>query len=1096
MSNCKEIDKVLQRSGIGHAQRFIEALNPDNFELNDFNVEDWILFTYNFAKHVNYFEVLDSDTPTSDWQDFFNCFNFTETTIPFRGSSDYKDAKAAISEILSQFESEGKLTPHLTLFVCFLQLLELSKKRFNKLTKRHLDFYYKEILQVQNLSPTPDQVHAIFELAKKSTTQQITGQTALNANKDKEGKQLIYKTDEELIVNKTSVATFKSIYNDPKLTEFKASNVSNTRDGLEEPLPEEEPYWLPFAYTSNEKKYAELPTASVGFAIASPILQLQEGLRTIEVHIHFHTVALSEDKTNLIDFATKINDLPEVISIYGSGKEAFIGPLPLKITNDAITEMVTSIPDNNQLKLVFQIDREQEALVSYNKEKLLEKYDTTFPLVKFLIDTTKEGENPLGYNFYKTLINRTISLITVKVDVRGAKSLLIENDHGKISIKKPFFPFTTQPLKRSNFYIDYPEMFSKGWEHCSIALTWQNAPDDFNEWYKAYLKEHRTAIVNGTYIMAIKDGSTNDSERIVTSEEYFTAEKLLLHKENWESVGEQILLTKKIDATSNEPMGFEGIIEINNSGSIFEIDKTGPIKLSLQTTFLHELFPRIYALALIGSNDSDSILIPNEPYTPLIEAITIDYTASEAREVNTQILPISDTSPLHSTNTLEAYRENRIQLFHIHPFGQAEEHNYLKVTLQEKGIKDKYDTNVINNHLVPKYCDGGELYIALENAETLQSVALLIQVLEGSENPLVPTFNTNEKIDWSILCSNKWKNLTEHIIANTIDNFLSSGILKFSIPREATAANTVLPENYIWLRARMHKKYDAVCKVIDIHAQAVRCTFENNENELSHLENGLPAGTIAKLITRIPQIKSVIQPYNSFNGLAEESDVAFYRRISERLRHKNRAITLWDYEHLVLQQFPEIYRVKCLNHTANSNFIAAGHVTLILIPDTVHKNVFDIFQPRVSTALLNKVKSFINSLNTKLVSAVVINPVYEEVKVALEVKFRQGYDERFYLKKIEEDIIKFLSPWAFDDTKEITFGITLHRSILIDYLEKLEYVDYLQNIQLIKENEAPSNYSVVPSNPKSILVSAKSHTVSIVSQSCTETPQEPSQCQV
>ena len=421
----------------------------------------------------------------------------------------------------------------------------------------------------------------------------------------------------------------------------------------------------------------------------------------------------------------------------------------------------------------------------------------------------------------------------------------------------------------------------------------------------------------------------------------------------------------------------------------------------------------------------------------------------------------------------------------------------MNIQLQEKGIKDTYDTNSIHTYLVPKHCDGGELFIALKDAEVQQSVALLFQVLEGSENPLTPSFNPNEKIDWSILCSNKWKNLKEDIITNTTDNFLSSGILKFSIPREATLTNTVLPENFIWLRARMHKGYDAVCKLINIHAQVVKSTFTNTKNELSHLESGLPSETIAKLITRIPQIKSVAQPYNSFDGLAKESDTDFYRRISERLRHKNRAITLWDYEHLVLQQFPEIYKVKCLNHTNGNNFIAAGYVTLVLIPDMVHKNVFDIFQPRVSTALLNKVKNFINSLNTMHVSATVINPVYEEVKIILEVKFHEGYDESFYLKKIEEEILKFLSPWAFDETKEITFGVELHRSILIAYLEKLEYVDYLQNIQMEKEDETLNNNSIVPSNPKSILVSAKSHAISTVATICKEIQsQEPSECRV
>ena len=278
--------------------------------------------------------------------------------------------------------------------------------------------------------------------------------------------------------------------------------------------------------------------------------------------------------------------------------------------------------------------------------------------------------------------------------------------------------------------------------------------------------------------------------------------------------------------------------------------------------------------------------------------------------------------------------------------------------------------------------------------------------------------------------------------------------------------------------------------------------FEDVNNELSHLEKGLPAETIKKLITRKPQIKSVIQPHNSFNGVSEESDFEFYRRISERSKHKNRTVTLWDYEHMILQKFSEIYKVKCLNHTSQDSFMAAGDVTIVVVPDTVNKNVFDTFEPRLSKGIMNKVEDYVNALNTMHVDATVINPNYEKVTITLEAKFFEGLDESFYTKKLEEDIIKYLSPWAYDDTKEVTFGITLHRSELIDYLEKLEYVDYLQKVKMEKETSTDEEKkkdknSITPSNPKSILVSSKKHNISTVLTTCKgEKIEAPKACQV
>lgn len=1094
----KGIDKILKRSGTGQLQRFLKALDPATFDLHDFTIEDWILFAYNFAKNVNYFDTNNDEKPSNDWQAFFKEFNSKDQDIESRTTREYKKLRENIQQTLADYKENQNLTPHLTLFICFLQLAELSKKRFNNLTKRHLDFYYKEILQVDKLAPISDQVHILFELAKRSSEEQIIEGTELNADKDSNDNERIYKTNEEIVVNRTKISSVKSVYNGKKHTEsdkegtnsfeFKASQVANTLDGLEEPLLEESPYWYPFGYTSAEEDYSELQNAEVGFTISSPMLQLQEGLRTVTLTVKFEGEEDEED--NLVSEYTP-EVLQEIISIYASGEEDWIGPLKLKTTpnvaDSETPEALTETLKKTELKLVFQLTQEEDALVNYNEEFLLKKYNVETPVVRFLIDT---GNNQ-GLNFYKNISKQVITEMTIKVDVEDAKTVIAENDNGILKTAKPFYPFTTQPLLKSNFYVNYPEAFAKKWSDFTFKFDWKNTPESFASWYAAYIEKQRLATNKATYK---SDAENNNSEKIVTSDSHFTAEKAILHKELWVEESESKVLFESINDSENKPTGtFNCAVKFINSNDL-EIDKSGPARLSLDQTFLHELYPRLYALSLTTEGTQ---LIPNEPYTPIAENLTISYTAEETLLVKSQVFPITLEKPLHKQNSAVSFQKNRIKLFHEHPFGFAEEHNYLKLSRYEKGIRDAYDGNNINSYLVPKYCKGGELLIGLEDAETLQSISLLIQVLEGSENPLVPSFEENENVEWSILCNNGWKDLKEHIITNNTGNFLHSGIIQLSIPKEATKDNTLLPQDLIWLRAKIHKTYDAVCKVIDIHTQAVLAKFSNQDNEVSHLAAGLPSGTIKKLITRVPQIKSVSQPYNSFGGVPEESDENFYRRISERLRHKNRAITLWDYEHLILQKFPEIYKVKCLNHTSEKSFSAPGDVTIVAIPDTVNKNVFDIYEPRLSKGLLNKVEEYINQLNSMHVDAKIINPNYEQVYVKLQVQFYEGLDKSFYRKKLEEDIIKFLSPWAFDDTKEVEFGITLHKSVLIDYLEKRDYVDYLQNVEIKKGELGQPKNSLSPANPKSILVSAKEHGISTVLSNCKGEIKEPKNvCQV
>ena len=1109
--DCKNIDSILfKRNGTNQQERFYSILEPENLKLNDFDTEDWILFAYNFAKHLNYFDVSNSQSPSGNWQELFNHFELANGTIPQRTDKGYAVLKSKITTLISEVEIDNSLTPHMTLFVCFLKLLELSKNRFNLITKKHLDFFYQDILQIQKLPATADKVHILFELAKKSIEEKIEVGTEFDAGKDVLGKKRIYKTSEELIANKTTISHLKSVYNDIKLGEIKYSDVANSLDGKGETLKNDSKFWFPFGYTSTEKNYTELADAKLGFAIAAEILNLQEGERNISITITF-------DKN--FDFPAQpftTDDLVQNLAIYCSGAKEWLGKFELSKNPIFKNSTETSNISGNQLRLVFQIPKEIEAISAYNQQILGENFNTTLPVIRFLINTRSRK----GHSLFRHLVTKKITAINVKVDVRDVKSLQLENDNGLLNPLKPFYPFTTQPEKKSSFTINYPEIFAKKWSNLTVNLTWKNTPNDFVKHYDVYKIAHLDTVSQKSFFDSIfkeitedetlkanqpedkskEDAATakklagitkrvlNPDNPIVTNNGHFQATVSVLNKEVWDKRNSNVILFNDPD---NDKI-FETAITLTD-GAKYEIGKSGPIKLSLNQSFYHSIYPKIYTLAIFNLAKDQETPIPNEPYTPLAESISLDYTAEENMMLSAK-----------------AYDINRIKVFQEGPFGQKEEHPYLRQNAIDDEILEKNAPTTIE--LVPDYCHGGEFYIGLDDAKNLQQITLLFQILEGSENPLASSFTGKQKVEWSILCNNNWKNIENNILGNEIDNFLKSGILKFSIPKQASNDNTLFPPNTFWIKAKIHKAYNAVCKLIDVKTQVVTATFFDDGNDLSHLISGLAAETISKLVNRVSQVKSVSQPFNSFDGKPIEDNSNYYRRVSERLRHKNRAISLWDYEHLILQEFPEVFRVKCLNHTSNSgnSYLSPGDVTIVVIPDIVNKNVFDIYEPRVSTATLNKIKNYINNRNTMHVEAAVINPAYEKVIVKLNVKFYDQFDENFYKKQLNEDITKFLSPWAFDSTKEIIFGIELERSIIIDYIEKLNYVDFLDNLEIAKypdaldddennkNNESSLTFSkvILPSSPKHILVSVKNHLVSTTITTCsTPNYEKPETCQ-
>jgi len=1121
MSNdCSNIDSsIFKRNGANQRERYSNALEPNNLELQDFEIEDWLLFAFNFAEHVNFFDINHDLNPSGDWQELFNHFGFLDKKIPKRTEKAFTLLKEKITQTLAEVEVNKNFTPHMTLFVCFLKLLELSKNRLNLITGKHLDFFYNDILKIQKLPAKADKVNIIFELAKKSIEERIAVGTALDAGKDISGGKLTYKTSEEFIANKTSIAYLKNVYNDVALGEIKNSEIANSLDGKGEALKDDAKYWFPFGYTSKEKLYTELGDAKLGFAIASEILSLKEGERNIAITITFKENSKTDDP---IIKSSTTEDLLANISIFCSGEKEWLGEFKLSENITFKTGSQSSSIEENQLKLVFKIPKDSPSIVNYDQKILGENFSANLPIFRFLINTAE----PKGHLLFRNLVLKQLTNIEVRVEVKDVKSLSLESDTGALNAAKPFYPFTTLPEKNSAFTINHPELFSKKWTTVDINIKWKNTPTSFVTLYAAYKNKYLETLSQKTFIdgmftetpdnknrivnqpeapkkeiAAKNDNSSktivlNSSDAIVTANSYFRASVSILNKEVWDIQPKEAILFVDPDST----FLFESNIQIDGT-TYLEINKAGAIRISLNQSFLHSIYPKIYTLAILSSATNPSTLIPNEPYTPMAESISLNYAAEERINFN-------------------AYESNRVKLFHEAPFGQREEHSFLKQQAIDEEILEK--ETAVTNSLVPDYCKGGEFYIGLKDAEALQQISLLFQILEGSENTKAETFTGKQKVRWSILCNNYWKSLDNNILANGIDNFLKSGIVKFSIPRQATTTNTLFPTNTIWIKAKMHKDYDAVCKIIDIKTQVVTAEFSNDQNNLFHLNNGLPAQTISKLVTRIPQIKSVSQPFNSFEGKPIESNTAFYQRVSERLRHKNRAITLWDYEHLVLQEFPEVFRVKCINHTYSSeettSFLSPGNVTLVVIPDIVNKNVFDIYEPRVSTATLNRIKEFIYSRKSMLVQVNVINPDYEKVILKLGVKFYPKYDENFYKKQLNEDLIKLLSPWAFDNTKEIVFGAALQRSIVIDYVEKLEYVDFLSELEMAiyidktdalthKELEDTANnvsntdkleFQTVlsPSSPKNILVSVKNHIVYTDIVTCKIAPPEkPETCQ-
>jgi hypothetical protein len=299
-----------------------------------------------------------------------------------------------------------------------------------------------------------------------------------------------------------------------------------------------------------------------------------------------------------------------------------------------------------------------------------------------------------------------------------------------------------------------------------------------------------------------------------------------------------------------------------------------------------------------------------------------------------------------------------------------------------------------------------------------------------------------------------------------------------------------------WIRGAVAEKSDAVCRLITVVAQALQATFVNKGNDPAFPAKVLPPGTIAKLDQPDADVKQISQPFPTFGGRGKEQPTAFYTRISERLRHKERAIALWDYEHLVLEAFPQIYKVKCLNHTQYDpdntgsgiyRELAPGHVTIVTIPHLHFRSLRDPLKPSTSLGLQDEISAYLSRRVSCFAALHVRNPQFEEVKVSCKVRFHPGHDESLFIRKMQESIIRFLSPWAFTDEGNPTFGGKVYKAVLINFVEDLPYVDYVTDFFLFHSfkdtngnDQVEEEDEVTASKAISILVSAGTHDITVL----------------
>jgi hypothetical protein len=998
-----------------------------------------------------------------------------------------QEAETHLAETLTDWPSHQ---PHMALWIAFLKLRQYGQIHLNSITRRHLDFFYRRVLRVLPRPPVPDRVHVVFELAKGAQPQFLPKGALLKAGKDALGRNVSYRLNADTVISRAVIlepADLKSVFIDrADGGRVYAAALAASADGLGAPLTGPEPKWKPFGRTQKRENRAAGQTAylapsersmafaQVGFAFSSPVLDLREGGRT--VHLLIRSVAGAAD--NLFDNKRLA---PDQFRFRFSGAKGWYDAGPPS----------TFIPAGNTLSMSVTLPSSAPPVAPCAIATPGRGYDSRFPVLEILLRNDPEASAP-PYGILKAV---RLESIKVTVTVDQVRNLLLQNDLGPIKAGKPFQPFGPQPMVGSSLYVGSDEVFRKKLTALGIDCEWMGLPDDFAVRYKEYSADlQQSGSFRGTlYKLFEREWVPDKTGPEPAERELFPAKQEPFPAKGGAHRTGRVLEEKPIfpDAKAGSHQNLPWTSPANGAAILERAPDLEPIKalepgtrqgfvrLELSSPsegFGHLAYPRLLSqqtvslakyVAPAAPESSTPPELPLPPYTPLIKTISIQYSSEES--LSFAAAPVSPWE----------------RFYHIHPFGTSEPgaDGSQKPGLVPAFRYDPPDDDALDSPLDNE----GELYIGLSHLETPCNLQLLFQVAEGTARPELP----KQDVYWSYLRGDAWIPFQKRdVLSDTTQGLINSGILVLRFPGDADKAHTLLPAGRHWIRACVPGNSGAVCSLLEVAAQAAEASFADNGNDPAFLGRPLPAGTIVKLEEKRAEIKSVRQPYGSAAGRMAEASRDFDIRVSERLRHKGRALAMWDYEKSVLERFPFLYKVKCINHstydmtdpvtekTLSGSEFAPGFVTLVVIPDQRNLLSVDPLQPRAGVGLLEKIRAFLAGRMPAFAARRlrVINPEYETIQAQFRVRFH-GQDFSFTRDRLAADIRRFLSPWAYGDSgADLVFGGRIHRSTLLYFVEKLDYVDFVTEFKM-NHGGNKNVEEALPSSSRTIFVSHAQHVI-------------------
>ncbi|MCF5467832.1 hypothetical protein [Pseudomonas syringae] len=957
------------------------------------------------------------------------------------------------------------------LLMVFSRLMAVQQQNINQLGRKHLDFYYRQILQQVPKPAQADAVYVCLTLAPRTDAFNLPAATTFKAGTYPDGSDIVFSNDEPVQLNRVRINTLSTLYylDDAANSGWYSSTVANV-DKPGSALVQGLHAWETLGD-------AKAVVVQPGFAIASPMLLLQSGTRSI-------TLQMQLAGTDASISVLKADNTAYFLST-GKAWLQVVPTTPVSVTASGLVTLKLDLKASDPPIIAFA--------------SAMDGAVSPWPRLKVLPQLTGQANAP------PTLVS-----VAITVSVTGFRQLVMANDNSALPATGRALTFGSLPKSGSGFYVGSNECFAKPLTDLALTIIWDGLPADFRLYYAAFNQY-------------LSPGDSGLESRF--DNEAFKVCWQVLHDGKWSA----LLLTGQSENTRSALFQFPASNSNSNSSTFsFQLDtaRAVPVKLALAPlaalrqasdgyismqlvepvdAFGHDLYARVAASVTLhnaqvlinGANakgasystrlgqaikagwsalkakikrvlgrsvapdagapltsvPSDTFQdMPNLPYTPAQQAVSLDYTASMTVDIQPRQAAVS--SPL--------------AIYHYGPFTTD-------LAYDAHATDQAADQS---NTALPLYpvTGSGWLYLALSEAMT-STLSLFIGVLSDE--------NIDEPDDSSLVCqcwtAGGWRAL--QVLQDDTANLRTCGMIRLAIAEPQTATDdsvSALPlmqAEGFWLAIARPRNS---CKITYVNTQAVKLRRSTVAGLPAGTVPAIEAGAIVATQQKVRQVAGVVQPFASFAGLPAEDQsgfdqpASFYRRVATRLNHKDRAQSGGHYASLAYEAYPDLYYA-----TAMPSAEQPGGVVIGLVNGYASADVHDAFRPQVSAASLNVIEQFLVRRASAMSRIRVQNLQHQTVTIIASLVVSPQTNANALYQVLNQQLRVYLSPWIVSDRPQMDIAKGLSRTELITFLKADANVLAVSSLEILRTSpghveELITDDPVLP-EPYAVLVSADHH---------------------